>query len=134
MLYEIMRHCRNFFVAEVHRDTFAITGGRLDLPFLLSGQYVLLEGSKRNDGVYVCPCTELTDETFTGTVSVLAPPPRFLALAAEIEAWDTEHGTPSAYISESWNGWSGTRATNRTGGQIGWADAFASRLKEWRKI
>lgn len=136
MLYEIMREIRNFFAAPdgYHDGSYVISGGVVDLPFLISGEYFLIEGSALNDGVYVYPCADLHDETFTGTITALRPPADFLSLVEEIETYQSKSGAASPYQSESFGGYSYTRATNKNGDAAGWRDAFRSRLNVWRKI
>ncbi len=136
MLYEIMREIRNFFAAPdgYYDGTYTISGGAVDLPFLTSGQYFLIEGSALNDGVYVYPCADLHNETFTGTITALQPPTDFLALVDEITAYQSKNGTISPYQSESFGGYSYTRATNKNGDAAGWRDAFRGRLNVWRKV
>lgn len=132
MLYEIMRHCRNFFPCE-HRDgTFEIKGGIISLPFVYEGQYYLIEGSVFNDGLHKHPDTDLQDEKFDGFITTLKVPRAFLDLAKEIEEY-CKKNPEGAYVSESFGGYSYTRATN-DGEVAGWQQIYASRLSEWRKI
>ena len=139
MLYEIMRHIRNFFPVSdgYHGGRFAIVDGTLDLPFMIEGQYFLIEGSRLNDGVYQYPAFVLKDETFDGWITELAVPDDFLRTVEEIEAWQASYATTDKigpYSSESFGGYSYTRATNSSGNAVGWKDAFSSRLNTWRKI
>lgn len=136
MLYEIMRHIRNFFpVADgFHDGTYTISGGVIDLPFAIDGEYVLIEGSLLNDGVYRYPIEGLTDETFEGTITELAPPREFLTLAIEIEDYQREYGKASPYQSESFGGYSYSKASGANGAGISWQDSFRTRLNAWRKV
>lgn len=137
MLYEILRHIRNFFPADngYHDGQFIITGGSISLPFLRDKQYFLIEGSVLNDGVYKYPATGLEDETFQGTITELRIPKDFLQLVKEIEDWQAKYGTKvGPYQSESFGGYSYSLATTGSGKSIGWKDAFAGRLNAWRKI
>ena len=43
-------------------------------------------------------------------------------------------GKESPYTSESFGGYSYTKATDANGAPIGWQKAFASRLNKWRKL
>jgi hypothetical protein len=77
----------------------------------------------------------LTDEVFEGAVWAMAVPPTLIALAAEIKAYnDSDAGKASPYTSESFGGYSYTKATDANGAPIGWQKAFASRLNKWRKL
>lgn len=138
MLYEIMRHCRNFFPVEHKEDNFVIKDGIISLPFIHEGQYYLIEGSIFNDGLYKKGAEELTDEEFTGVITALAIPKAFLELATEIEAF-VQKNPASPFQSESFGGYSYTRATkgsssNAGGGVATWKDVFSDRLQNWRKI
>lgn len=141
MLYEVMRFCRNFFPsAEGVQGTWVISGGRIDLPFLKDGQYFFIESSSFNDGVYLYPSDDLTDETFDGWITPLAPPKEFLALVEEIKAWQAKYGSVdsenmSPYQSESFNGYSYSKGgSNNSGAGMSWQTAFRERLRLWRKI
>lgn len=136
MLEQLLNHLRNWFVVDggVHEGTFEIEGGRLELPFLVPGQYYRICGSIFNDGVYQYPNGELTSETFEGTVWAMAVPQAVVDISKEIEAWQEKHGNPGPYQSESFGGYTYTRATNPSGQEITWQDAFRSRLNQWRKI
>lgn len=132
MLYEIMRHCRNFFPCE-HRDgTFEIKGGIISLPFVYEGQYYIVEGSVFNDGLHKYPEEGMQDEKFDGYITTCKIPKAFIELAEEIEEW-CEKNPQNGYQSESFGGYSYTKAT--VDGKIaGWQQVFASKLSDWRKV
>ena len=135
MLYEIMRHLRNFFptsIAEVSR--FEVINGTINLPFVSEGQYFLIQDSNFNDGVYQYPPSDMTNESFLGTITVLNPPKEFLDLVDEIKAFQAANPSGNGYQSESFGGYSYSRATNSRGNIAGWQDVFGSRLNVWRKI
>jgi hypothetical protein len=139
MLFEILKEIRNFFPYEFEKGNFKVEDGRLDLSlFLRTGQYFLIEGSVFNDGVYQYPAENLQDEEFTGIITSLAIPKAFLNLAAEIEDWQKAQSESSAakspYTSESFGGYSYTKATTSTGASLDWRTEFKSRLDEWRKV
>lgn len=137
MLYQIMREIRNFFPAgDAKEGVYVIRDGTVSLPFLIKGQYFLIEGSILNDGVYLYNDElVLNDETFDGYITALAPPKDFLTLAKRIEKWQEEHSAiDAAYKSESFGGYSYTLNTNGNGSLIGWKDVFKDQLKIWRKI
>lgn len=134
MLYTIMRHVRNFFVDKGYDGTFKIENGTIDLSFLQSGQYFLVEGSVFNDGVYQYNNElKLTDEEFTGRITALKPSKEFLELVKEIEEFNSKRES-DAYVSESFGGYSYTKATNKNGMPATWQDVFSSKLKVWRKV
>lgn len=140
MLSEICAEVRNYFVREIRHGTFTIADGALEpVDFLLPGQYYRIVGSVFNDGVYQYAVEEqaasLTDETFTGAVWAMGPPPAFIALTAEIESWtQSDAAKPSPYTSESFGGYAYTRATNTKGMAVTWKDVFADRLNKYRRI
>lgn len=137
MLYEIMKHIRNFFVrGEKIQGEFHIEDGSISLP-LLDGQYFLIEGSILNDGVYRYPIDVevqmLPDETFFGTITPLAPPQDFISLCNEIEEYNNKVPA-SVYTSESFGGYSYQKATDKDGNVAGWQSAYKKRLDVYRKI
>lgn len=142
MLTELCAELRNYFLrdreADIHYGEYTISGGSIDLPFLLDGQYFRIVGSVLNDGVYQYPANGLADETFTGAVWAMAVPPTVIALAAEIEAWTTNNADALAnpYTSESFGGYSYTKASGNSasGGAYSWKDQFASSLSKWRRL
>jgi len=135
MLLTIMKHLRNYFLTNVKEErSFTIQSGMISLSFVNSGQYVLIDGSNFNDGVYTYPMTNLTDETFYGSITVLNPPKEFLDLATEIQSYVTKHKGSEGYASESFGGYSYQKATNSAGLTAGWSDVYKDRLDVWRKI
>lgn len=136
MLEQVLRELNNWFLAPdgIHAGAFTVQDGGIALPFLQKGQYFRVVGSVFNDGLHRCPATDMTDETFTGAVWALAVPKAVVALADEIAAWETKNGPPGPYVSESFSGYSYTKATNAGGAAVGWQDVFKSRLNAWRRI
>ena len=138
MLTEICAELRNWFVVPngVHIQNYTITGGNITpIDFLHEGQYFRIVGSVFNDGVHQHPAPDLTDEVFRGAVWAMAVPPTLVALSTEIEEYNkSDAGKPSPYTSESFGGYSYTKATDANGAPIGWQKAFASRLNKWRKL
>lgn len=135
MLGEILAHLHNYFTdpSDIHAGTFTITDGSITLPFLQQGQYFRIVGSVFNDGVYQYTTDTLTDETFDGAVYAMRVPPDLHALATEITAWVEKYGD-SPYVSESFGGYSCTKATQSSGAPVGWQTQFRGRLNRWRKV
>lgn len=98
-------------------------------------QYIRIIGSTFNDGVHKYG-EELTDEEFTGSVWLMAIPNSFMKLVDEISEYvlNNESSDKSPYTSESFGGYSYTRATKSDGSFVTWIDAFKTRLNAWRKI
>lgn len=135
MLEQVMREIRNYFPVESHYGTFTIENGVISPLSLHVGQYYMIEGSALNDGVYKYGETiEQPAETFTGYITVLAPPKAFLEIVTEIEAYQAKYGDVTPYTSESFGGYSYTKASGSNGSSISWADAFGKRLNAWRKL
>lgn len=139
MLEQLLRHLKNYFVAEMYFDVYKIEKGSITLPFLFEGQYFRIIGSVFNDGIYQYPVSTLTDEEFDGAIWALAIPPEVISLADEIKNWQEKYGESanSPYQSESFGGYSYTAKSNNSMGgnkSFTWKDAFASRLNDWRKL
>lgn len=138
MLEQVLRHLNNWFLVEIHEGTFTVENGSITLPFLLTDQYFRIVGSVFNDGLHQYPATDLTDETFTGTVWALAVPKAVVTISEDIAAWQEKNGeaVASPYQSESFGGYSYTKRStgNDSGALNGWQDAFRGRLNDWRKL
>ena len=137
MLTEVCAEIRNYFVKDIHNGTFEIVGGKITpLDFIQENQYFRIVGSVFNDGVYMNTADlELTSEVFCGSVWAMAVPPSVVALAEEIKKYnESDEAKPSAYTSESFGGYSYSKATDENGAPMGWKKVFASRLKPYRRI
>ena len=133
MLYTILSYLNNWFTDEIHSGEYKIENGGIVSPFLKDGQYFRIVGSMFNDGVHQYPNAELTDETFEGAIWALKIHPDVIRLSEDIQAWQSEN-KPSAYTSESFGGYSYSKATNSTGAPLTWREVFSDRLTPWRKI
>lgn len=123
-----------------------VSGGQLPASVPIpDGAWYWVDGSLFNDGLHVHPATDLTDETFDGTITLCAIPKALLAVCDEIEQWvaDYNEGASKAlsspYASESFGGYTystktGVGSQNGSAGLTGWQAEFASRLNPWRKI
>lgn len=138
MLNEILAYLRNYFVKEKHKGEFQIIGGIIaPLDFLIKGQYFRIVGSVLNDGIYCYDGSELPmlDEIFEGEIWALAIPPDLLSLADEITDYmASDEAKPTAFTSESFDGYSYSKATDSNGVSASWQTIFAARLRRWRKI
>lgn len=135
MLTELCQELRNWFVrddADRHYGTFQISGGVITpSDFLSANMYYRIQGSLFNDGVHKVGDAQdtLVDETFNGTVSVMAVPKEIVSLSTEISTWKTQNDDHSPFASESFDGYSYSR---EVGGS--WKKAFKAQLNKWRKI
>ena len=140
MLESVLTHLKNWFVVPrgVHDGTYTIENSILELPFLQDGQYYRICGSVFNDGLHKYGDIEdkLQNETFTGTVWALAIPKTVIDLAVKIEEWQTKNGdaVASPFSSESFGGYSYTKATDSTTGAVAtWETVFRAQLNPYRK-
>lgn len=142
MLTELCKELRNWFDYNQPRlhGAFTIENGKItDQEFLdaiKTNQYFRIVGSVFNDGVYkYTNDLELTDELFVGAVWLMAIPKEVVALSDEIDEWIGKNANiiNSPYQSESFGGYSYSKATSADGG-LTWQSFFANRLNKWRKI
>lgn len=150
MLTEICQYLHNWFDRDqpTFCGEFTISDEHLRFDgtdmrqIIKDGQYIRISGSALNDGVHIYPLEDTEDETFTGTVSLMAVPKTVIQLANDIKAWQEKYGAVSApamspYNSESFSGYSysKTSGAGADGQQAGtWQSAFSARLKIWRKL
>ena len=134
---DVMRSCCNFFERGYRDGTFSIAGNVLSPT--VDGGYVYLSGTKHSDGAYrlgvsgqLLTDDMLEDETFTGRVWALNPPPAFLALCEEIKGYE-EKNPAGSLQSESFGAYSYSRASGANGTAT-WQEAFSSRLACFRRM
>ena len=137
MLEEMLTHLHNWFPAKngKHAGAFVIASGMISPDIgLIPGQYFRIRGSVFNDGLHMAGNTDdiLTDEAFDGEIWALAIPNAVQALSDEIAAW-RESNPETDKTSESFGGYSYSRAQSASGGVGGWQAAFAIRLNAWRR-
>ena len=145
MLTQICAEIKNYFsvVDERFIGNFEIVDSKI-MPSISiqDGQYYRIVGSVFNDGVhkYGDENDVLKDEPeFHGAVWLMRVPQDVIDLANEITAWQEKNAETleSPYQSESFGGYSYTKASGNAGGAGGaysWKDAFAPRLNRYRKI
>ena len=126
----------NKYVNQIKVEKFTIEGGNITpSDFLKENDYYRIIGSKFNDGLYQYPNSDLTDEEFDGAVWVMRIPPAVITLAQDIEKYaQSDAGKQSAYVSESFGGYSYTKATNSKGVPLNWEHLHADELNQWRII
>ena len=135
-LTNLCAELRNYFETEKRFGTFTISGGSISpSDFLQDGQYFRIVGSVFNDGVHRHPAHDLTDETFDGAVWAMAVPPAVVELLQKIQEFEAaDANSPTAYISESFGGYTYTKATDENGLPVGWRSVFRGELNKWRKL
>lgn len=145
MIEQICAAIHNYFTDPdaIRRGPFTISGGTIELPFLVNGQYFRILGSILNDGVYKYPAEGLTDETFDGQIWPMIVPREVRELAVEIAAWQDKYGEKNAspFQAEnvigvySYTKQGGNTSKNGTAADAaGWTEAFKGRLKPWRRL
>ena len=145
MIEQVCAHIHNYFETDpvtgqrlIYPGKYTITNGAINLPFMANGQYFRIFGSKLNDGVYLYPTDDLTDETFDGVIWEMRPPKAFLALVEDIKDWMDKYGDTmrNPYQSEDVIGV--YRYTKMTSGKVTgdyiatWQNVYKDQLKEWR--
>ena len=134
-LTNLCAELRNYFETEKRFGTFTISGGSISpSDFLQDGQYFRIVGSVFNDGVYRYPAHDLADETFKGAVWAMNVQPAVIELLQKIQEFEAATANaPTAYISESFGGYTYTKATDANGLPVGWKSVFKNELSRWRK-
>ena len=135
-LTNLCAELRNYFQPEKHFGIFTISDGSISPSnFLQDGQYFRIVGSVFNDGVYRYPAHDLVDETFKGAVWAMDVPPAVVELLHKIQEFEAATAnSPTTYISESFGGYSYTKATDENGLPVGWRSVFKNELSRWRKL
>ena len=132
----------------VIRGVFRVEGGRLEVEGVRDGQYVRIRGSAFNDGIWRCPLSGMTDETFSGEVWPMRAPKAFLKLVSEIEAWVERFGDAalSPFAEEDYGHYRYKKAQtvrSTSGGgrtsvwetrQPSWQSVYGDRLRRWRRL
>ena len=142
ILTEICEYLNNYFWEKKISGNFTISDGAIDAVGLKDGQYFRIIGSTFNDGVHIYPATDLTDETFEGSIWAMAVPATVIAIASDIKDWQTLYGNVSSeamspFTSESFAGYSYSKSGSgnaNSGSNITWQDVFGGRLNKYRKL
>lgn len=150
MLTDVCQELRNWFDRNLpkYHGKVVISDGEITTTnnalSIVDGQYFRIIGSVFNDGVHRKGDDDLQDETFSGHIWAMAVPPSVIALADDIEQWNSLYGgvdsvNMSPYNSESFGGYSysksgGGSASAGSGNGGTWQAAFKDKLNRWRKI
>lgn len=142
ILTEICEYLNNYFWDKKINGKFTIADGAINVPALKDGQYFRIVGSIFNDGVHIYPATDLKDEEFTGSIWSMAVPSTVIAIASDVNDWQTKYGNVnseamSPFNSESFAGYSYSKSGSgnaNSGSNIGWQDVFGGRLNKYRKL
>lgn len=121
-----------------HPGTYTISGGNIALPFLQEGQYYRIIGSVFNNGLHKYGESDLTDETFDGTIWALDIPKAVEAEAERLAEWQTKYGDviSGPYSSESFGGYSYSKAAWASEGGSGdtWKNEVSAAVRALKKM
>ena len=134
MINELCNEINNWFEDEKHFDEYKIESGIIAPSVnLVEGQYYRIIGSLFNDGVHKFGENDLVDESFEGSIWTMRVPPEVVRLVQQIETYNSS-STLTPFTSESFGGYSYTKATDANGVPLDWRTMFRSSLNRWRKI
>ena len=153
MLNEVIESLNNYFIKyelgvaqySFTKDVTFTSTGTLGGDFtstFIAGEYILIEDTRLNDGIYKISSnsdTEITIDTtlditisteaeISATLTKLYIPKQLIALIAEIKTYNSN--TTDGISSES----QGSRSVSYGNGQTGWKNAFKSRLEKYKKL
>lgn len=156
MLNEVIEYLNNYFFKytlgittySYTRDLTFTTNNTIEADFtdtFLVGEYILIEGTRLNDGIYKISAIDTTSITIDATLDItisaeaeisaeitkLFIPKELIATIAEIKTYNTT--TTDGIASESQGTRSVSYATS-TNGSSGWQNAFKSRLARYKKL
>ncbi len=139
---DVMRQCNNYFETGYRATNYSISGGVISPNDVLRpGMWIHISGSFFWDGVWKIgegwklegAKDDAPDDAFYGKIYFLAPPHEFLILCEEIATY-TQKSAVSPYQSETFGEYSYTKATGKNGGILSWQEAFADRLRPYRRM
>lgn len=141
MLTELCAELHNYFLHnrenDIYAGTYTIADGSIgSLDFLQDGQYFRIVGSVFNDGVHQYPASDLVDESFDGAVWAMSVPPDVVRLSDDIDQWIADNSATlnSPYTSESFGGYSYSKASSTSGAAYSWSDHFGGRMSRYRRL
>lgn len=140
----ILKQINNYFYRFYEMGNFSIDHNRILVKGnYVQGQYIKIENSLMNDGVYRVAYAkdgeirlegfDLIDEEFEGVISSLAIPKQLINLLPKIEEFESENKR-SSIISESFGIQSYTLGTDANGKILGWEQIFSDILKPYKKM
>ena len=138
---DVMRHCRNYFERWSYSGEITIgpDGELTGMADVTPHAYAAIRGSACHDGVWRVSGGRLEgmepglpEETFNGTVWALAPPPGFVGLCEQIDAFDTQRPA-GPLASESFGAYSYSVQTGQSGA-ITWQESYAAQLLPYRRM
>ena len=143
MLLDVMRATNNFFAVSKIEADWQIKNNVLDLSeykdVFLNGQYLAITNSILNNNIYKLTdykISDLNDEEFRGAIYGLAPPPDFLQLVQEVEEFEKVETSQQnrRIVSERFENYSWTAATDANGQLASWQVVYKDRLRKFRRM
>lgn len=139
-LSDVCKELNNYFpqkkyfgIVTISDGAFSVSGESVPIQ---TGQYFRIVGSVFNDGIYPYPTTLKDEEPFGGAVWVLKIPQAVVDLSNDIDKWVEKYaGTvESPFQSESFGGYSYSKATTQNGSTATWRSVFKGRLDSYRRM
>ena len=142
---DVFQYLRNWFDRNQPKyyGKFIIENGALVGDYkIATGQFYRIIGSALNDGVYIYGQDNLVDETFEGSLWLMAVPKDVRSLITEIDAWVEKYGgvdsaNMSPFQSESFGGYSYSKASGSSVSSSSvptWQSVYADRLGRYKKL
>lgn len=139
----LMQECNNYFYKTYEYDIFKIENGVISSEGMYNvGQYIKIEGSTLNNGVYKIESMAgnkinikgLDNELFEGVIFGLAVPDNFINLMETINKHINTLPKNANEVSESFNNYSITVATGSKGQPLQWQTIFSENINPFRQI
>lgn len=136
---DICRELNNWFDVKRAIGDFEITENGLTSFYddLYDDQYYRIVGSALNDGVYKKGEEHVfAPEVFHGAVWAMAIPQSVIYLSDRIDTWIEKYGdaVESPYQSESFGGYSYSKASGSDNSSVSWKSAFKKQLDVYRRM
>lgn len=148
MLTEICEYLHNWFCEDedIVVGNIVVGDSEITVPYgvIQPGQYIRIEGSVFNDGVWKYGETQFTPEEYEGSVWLMRIPKAVITLATDIDEWQSKYGgadskVMSPFNSEAFAGYSyskssGGSVSGEVASPTNWQGIYAARLSPWRKL
>ena len=146
MLFTMMREVCNFFIRrdDVQRYEGEVTIKDRALSILIPSPYVIIRGSRHNDGLYAVEegsklhpwifeegDVHPSDETFIGRVWFSYPPQDFIALCRDVSTFESTETGHTGVVSESFGSSSRSYAQGANG-RLTWQEQYGNALRTYR--
>lgn len=139
-LSDVCKELNNYFPMKKYFGIITISDGAFSISEreveIQDGQYFRIIGSVFNDGIYRYPAALKDEKPFDGAVWVLAIPQSVIYLSDRIDTWIEKYGdaVESPYQSESFGGYSYSKASGSDNSSVSWKSAFKKQLDVYRRM